>query len=82
MCSPALLASYPPDPLRLPLQVTDRYAQSMSPSELVRWNDRVARLEAEITAEKERRWAGGLGQWHSVTSYDKGRGRAPEHGRV
>lgn len=36
-------------------QITDRYAQSMSQSELVRWNDRVARLEAEINAEKERR---------------------------
>ncbi|GLC42364.1 hypothetical protein PLESTM_001325200 [Pleodorina starrii] len=35
--------------------VTDRYAQSLSPSEAVRWNDRVTRLEAEITAEKERR---------------------------
>ncbi|KAG2452089.1 hypothetical protein HYH02_003125 [Chlamydomonas schloesseri] len=35
--------------------ITDRYAQSMTQSELVKWNDRVARLEAEINAEKERR---------------------------
>ncbi|KAG2481914.1 hypothetical protein HYH03_019129 [Edaphochlamys debaryana] len=35
--------------------ITDRYAQSMSPSELVRWNDRVTRLEAEVNAEKARR---------------------------
>ncbi|EFJ47744.1 hypothetical protein VOLCADRAFT_91636 [Volvox carteri f. nagariensis] len=35
--------------------ITDRYAQSMSPSEVIKWNDRVARLEAEINQEKERR---------------------------
>ncbi|GLI71114.1 hypothetical protein VaNZ11_016207 [Volvox africanus] len=35
--------------------ITDRYAQSMSPSEVIKWNDRVARLEAEISQEKERR---------------------------
>ncbi|PNH03165.1 hypothetical protein TSOC_010797 [Tetrabaena socialis] len=42
-------------PAGCPACITDRYAQSMSPTELVKWNERVARLEAEIVEEKERR---------------------------
>ncbi len=47
------------------VQITDRTAGSMRPSEAARWNDRVSRLEAEIMEERERRWGSGQGKGHA-----------------
>lgn len=56
------------------VQITDRTAGSLRPSEVARWNDRVSRLEAEIMEERERRWEMGGGVTRQVVDGRRGAG--------